>query len=147
VSSTHLGPKTTFLLLSHSCGFVDVGRLWATALKLVTAAPCHVYSNSPSTSIPPFDTSSPPNIASVICGSMDETSLNILRLPTNLSFQFSCLIILLFLTSSTRTEPSCSRSLQNLFHLNLNSKAFLGMFVLHITSTRPNHCNSVFQLR
>jgi hypothetical protein len=29
VSSTHLGPKTRFLLLSDSCGFVDVGRsLW-----------------------------------------------------------------------------------------------------------------------
>jgi hypothetical protein len=26
VSSTHLGPKTRFLLLSDSCGFVDVGR-------------------------------------------------------------------------------------------------------------------------
>jgi hypothetical protein len=29
VSSTHLEPKTRFLLLSDSCGFVDVGRvLW-----------------------------------------------------------------------------------------------------------------------
>jgi hypothetical protein len=29
VSSTYLGPKTRFLLLSDSCGFVDVGRpLW-----------------------------------------------------------------------------------------------------------------------
>jgi hypothetical protein len=29
VSGTHLGPKTTFLLLSDICGFVDVGRpLW-----------------------------------------------------------------------------------------------------------------------
>jgi hypothetical protein len=29
VSSTHLGLKTRFLLLSESCGFVDVGRsLW-----------------------------------------------------------------------------------------------------------------------
>jgi hypothetical protein len=27
LSSTHLGPKTRFLLLSDSCGFVDVGRL------------------------------------------------------------------------------------------------------------------------
>jgi hypothetical protein len=27
VSSTHLGPKTRYLLLSESCGFVNVGRL------------------------------------------------------------------------------------------------------------------------
>jgi hypothetical protein len=39
VSSTHLGPKTTFLLLSgDSCGFVDVGRPhWQLLLALASA--------------------------------------------------------------------------------------------------------------
>jgi hypothetical protein len=36
VSSTHLGPKTRFLLLSDSCGFVDVGRsLWQEDVSVV----------------------------------------------------------------------------------------------------------------
>jgi hypothetical protein len=39
-SSSHLGPKTRFILLSESCGFVDVGRrLWRQVYPLQLLLP------------------------------------------------------------------------------------------------------------